>query len=134
MARRKKQLSEAERDAPGQFFRLPYSVIRSKQFQECNGIGIKLLCTLLLQYNGRNNGDISIASKIMQSYGWKDKRKLRLGLNALIGNELLVLTRQGGRHCCSLYAFSWLRINACEDRDGNTKLDVPDTNRPCINF
>jgi len=52
---------------------------------------------------------------------------MRRALRALMDAELVMLTRQGGRNLCSLYAFTWLPINEC-----GGKLDVAETTTPPI--
>lgn len=130
----KKKKDKFVNDTPGQFMALPYAVISSDKFQSCKPLGIKLLLSLFLQYNGTNNGDISCTSTVMQKHGWNNKQQLQTALEALLKSGLLIKTRQGARpKKASLYAFSWIRIHECL-QDGKHKLDVEPTKKPLVNF
>ena len=78
-----------------------------------------LLDNLIAQFNGRNNGDISAAPKIMALYGWTSQGSVYSGLVELLALGFIEQTRQGGKNQYSLYAVTWLAIDDC---DG--KLDV----------
>jgi hypothetical protein len=76
----------------------------------------KLLWDLLAQYNGTNNGDLTIAWKIMEKRGWSGRSTLNKAQKELLACGLLILTRQGGRHRPSLYALSLLSIDECKGK------------------
>lgn len=78
-----------------------------------------LLDNLAAQYNGSNNGDLSLAPKIMLLYGWKSKGAIEDAKNELLAHGFIEQTRQGGRNKCSLFAISWQAIDECKG-----KLDV----------
>lgn len=130
----KKKSKKIENDTPGQYFALPYTVIKSDRFQNCKPIGIQLLCTLFLQYNGKNNGDIACNKKTMNTFGWSNTQQWNLAMNSLLESQLIMLTRQGGRNQCNLFAFTWLRIHECLNKAGKHKLDVAPTTRPNVIF
>lgn len=81
-----------------------------------------LLDNLIAQYDGKNNGDLSAAPKIMKLYGWNSQGSVYGALIELLALGFIEQTRQGGRNQCSLYAVTWLAIDEC---DG--KLDVKPT-------
>jgi hypothetical protein len=81
-----------------------------------------LLDNLIAQYDGKNNGDLSAAPKIMKLYGWSSQGSVYNALVELLGLGFIEQTRQGGKNQCSLYAVTWLAIDEC-----NGKLDVNPT-------
>ncbi|CAA9890314.1 conserved hypothetical protein [Candidatus Methylobacter favarea] len=81
-----------------------------------------LLDNLIAQYDGKNNGDLSAAPKIMKLYGWSSQGSVYNGLVELLGYGFIEQTRQGGKNQCSLYAVTWHAIDEC-----NGKLDVNPT-------
>ncbi|WNB76773.1 hypothetical protein [Methylomonas koyamae] len=81
-----------------------------------------LLDNLTAQYNGKNNGDLSAAPKIMELFGWKSRGSIDESLTELLAFGFIEQTRQGGRNQCSLYAITWQPIDEC-----GGKLDVKPT-------
>jgi hypothetical protein len=81
-----------------------------------------LLDNLIAQYDGKNNGDLSAAPKIMKLYGWSSQGSIHSALTELLALGFIEQTRQGGKNQCSLYAVTWLAIDEC-----NGKLDVKST-------
>jgi hypothetical protein len=81
-----------------------------------------LLDNLTAQLNGKNNGDLSAAPKIMKLYGWRSQGSIHNALTELLALGFIEQTRQGGRNQCSLYAVTWLAIDECSG-----KLDVKAT-------
>ncbi|BBL60080.1 hypothetical protein [Methylomonas koyamae] len=81
-----------------------------------------LLDNLTAQYNGKNNGDLSAAPKIMELFGWKSRGSIDESLTELLAFGFIEQTRQGGRNQCSLYAITWQPIDEC-----GGKLDVKST-------
>ena len=87
--------------------------------------GAHLLDNLTAQYNGKNNGDLSAAPKIMKLYGWNSHGSVNNAIAELIAKGFIEQTRQGGRNQCSLYAITWYSIDEC-----GGKLDVKPTKVP----
>ncbi len=69
-----------------------------------------LLDNLVAQFNGNNNGDLTVAPKIMKLYGWTSQGSVHSALTELLATGFIEQTRQGGRNKCSLYALTWLAI------------------------
>jgi hypothetical protein len=84
-----------------------------------------LLDNFTAQLNGKNNGDLSAAPKIMKLFGWTSQGSVHSALIELLAFGFIEQTRQGGRNKCSLYAVTWLAIDECKD-----KLDVKFTSVP----
>jgi hypothetical protein len=110
---------------PGQFCALPYVVIRSTEFALLSAAAVKLFMDLLAQFNGANNGDLSAAWALMSKREWKSRDTLGKALMDLLEAGFVIRTRQGGRRYCSLYGFTFYRIDRC---DG--KLDLAATRSP----
>lgn len=116
---RKKLKGRAER---GTFAQIPHAVLDSAAWLSLGGSAVKLMCDLVRQYNGYNNGDLCVAWTTMSARGWKSRDTLTRALAELLGSGLIEKTRQGGLNRCSLYALTW---HAIDDRKG--KLDVRPT-------
>lgn len=110
------------RKESGTFSLIPHAVQDSPNWQACGGTAIKLLCDLVRQYNGRNNGDLCASIGLLRSRGWNSPDTLRWAIRELRHYGLLTLTRQGGLNCASLYAVTWLAIDEC-----GGKLDCAST-------
>lgn len=119
---RRKHKGRAE---SGGFFALPHRVLDSISYRTASAQAVKLLNDIGGQYRGSNNGDLAASWKVMQPLGWKSRDTLGRALRELLELGLIEKTRQGGLHCCNLYALTWRAIDEC---DG--KLDVSPTRTP----
>ena len=84
-----------------------------------------MLDNITAQFNGRNNGDLSAAPKIMKLYGWNSHGSIHSALTELLALGFIEQTRQGGKNKCRLYAVTWCAINDCKG-----KLDFNPTGVP----
>lgn len=109
----------------GEFNALPRMFLRGQVLSALSPYGCKLLFDLLAQYNGFNNGDLSITWKLMQKRSWHSKATLEKTTKELLGIGLLELTRRGHRRQCHLYAITLYNIDECSG-----KLDVNPTSTP----
>jgi hypothetical protein len=110
------------RAVSGSFVMLSHRLLNTPKYCELSAKAVKLLIDVYAQYKGNNNGDFSIAWKLMVLRGWKSKQTLYAAKDELIEKGYLMLTRQGGKHQCSLYAVTWQSIDECKG-----KLDIPAT-------
>lgn len=114
------------RREPGYFIPLPCVVLRSEAFARVSAHAVKLLMDLLSQLKTQEqNGDMTAAWTTMVRRGWKSRDTLNKARKELESTGFIELTRQGGRHKCSLYAVTFFAIGYC---DG--KLDVSRTSSP----
>lgn len=118
MARTQRERFKARRET-GWFFRVPTEVLDSPRYCALSFKARALLLDLGAQFRGHNNGDLAAPWSWMKHRGWKSKDTLKRALDESLATGMIELTRQGGMHCASLYAFSWLPINEC-----GGKLDV----------
>ncbi|AZL76525.1 hypothetical protein EI693_18900 [Pseudomonas oryziphila] len=76
-----------------------------------------VLGEMMVQYNGKNNGDLVATRTIAKSWGIGSPSTLQKALRELIDGKWIVMSRvsyfskTGSR--CSLYALSWLPIDEC---------------------
>lgn len=124
MARRKAAIN-AERGEKGGYAPLYYCVIRSHVYANLSAYAVKLLNDLLSQYYGSNNGDLCATFSVMQKRGWKSKGTLNRAVKELLDAGFIEISRQGGRHLCSLYALTFYAVDECKG-----KLDISPTSTP----
>jgi hypothetical protein len=110
------------RKETGTFLRIPTAVLTSPN---CCALSMKAKALLLdigARFNGFNNGDLAAPYSWMKLRGWKSKDTLHRALKELLEAGMIELTRQGGLHGPSLYAFTWMAIEDCRG-----KLDIAAT-------
>jgi hypothetical protein len=107
------------------FFQLRIDIITHENFHSLSPKAIKLFVEFASQYNGFNNGDYCATWNMMEMRGWKSRDTLYKAIRELIDNGFVIVTRQGGKNKCSLYAFTFIAIDEC-----GGKLDIRSTNTP----
>ena len=126
MSRRSERHRKAKgRASSGSFVSLPHIVLKHPAFATLTPRGTKLLIDLATQYRGKNNGDLSMPLSQMRSRGWNSSDQLQKAKNELIERGFIVVSRQGGRNKCGLYAVTWQPIDDCKG-----KLDIGASNKP----
>lgn len=94
------------------FLRLPHYVIRSPEWRALSGNAIKFLIELASAYDGSNNGDLSLTRRQALEKGFRSAGTRDRAAQEAIEAGFAVLTRNGGRHACNLYAITWEPIDA----------------------
>ncbi|NEX60629.1 hypothetical protein [Noviherbaspirillum galbum] len=108
-----------KRKVVGRFLLMPHRVLHSPQYHALPGNAVKLLLDIAAQYNGKNNGDLSIAWKIMQPKGWKSEATLNKAKKELLASGFIAETRKGRLpNLCSLYGITWQPL------DHDPKYDI----------
>lgn len=128
MTRSKKLALKSAKEARGGGAFLPFriDVLRSQALAKLSPYAAKLLLDFASQWHLGRNGDASAAfENVLRARGWRSKATLHKALKELLASGLIVLTRQGSLHQCSLYALGWLAIDEC-----GGKLDIEPTTRP----
>ena len=125
MSTQKRRNDHARKREPGGYVPLAHVVLRSPAFSRLSRGACKLVLDLLSQYRGDNNGDLCVAWTVMERRGWKSRDTLYRALKELLDGKWIEVTRQGGKHRCSLYAFTFFAIDPCKG-----KLDVDSTHSP----
>jgi len=83
-----------DRNRKGRFVGIPYHIVDSKQWAQLGAPEIKLLMDLLLQFHGRNNGNLSPCYSLMKKRGWA-RSSLYRAFSKLLHSGFIVITRQG---------------------------------------
>ena len=128
MTRTKERALKAAKEARGGGGFLPFrtDVLHSAALRNLSPYATKLLLDFASQWKLGRNGDASAAfEKVMRARGWRSKATLNKALKELRDSGLIVMTRQGSLHQCSLYGLGWLAIDEC-----GGKLDMKATMRP----
>lgn len=112
----RKNINAKGRRINGKFLAIPEVVYNHPDYIRLSNSAKALLVDLLTQYNGHNNGDLCAAEKLMKVRGWKSNSQRNKALKELLKNEILLLTRQGGKKIASLYAITWRPIDECKDK------------------
>jgi hypothetical protein len=107
----------------GRFIGLPHVVVKNKDYIQLSYKSKALLIDLMLQYNGKNNGDLTTALAILRDRGWKRQATIGEAVKELINANLIIRTREGQFRNpfsrCALYAITWQPIDDCKDKDLN---------------
>jgi len=107
----------------GRFIGLPHVVVKNKDYIQLSYKSKALLIDLMLQYNGKNNGDLTTALAILRDRGWKRQATIGEAVKELIDANLIIRTREGQFRNpfsrCALYAVTWQPIDDCKDKDLN---------------
>lgn len=128
MSRAKDRALKAAKQARGNGAFLPFrlDVLRSEALAALSPFASKLLLDIASQWQLGRNGDASAAfERVLRPRGWRSKATLHKALKELCQSGLIVQTRQGSLHECSLYALGWLAIDEC-----GGKLDMQPTSGP----
>lgn len=105
------------------FLHIPKALLELKDFKCLSAKALKLLIDLASQFNGKNNGDLCMALKLMKDRGWSSNDTLNKAKRELLDKQLIILTKQGGLGIGpNLYAITWQPIHEC-----GGKLDVAPT-------
>ena len=93
-----------------------------------------LLLDLAFQFNGRNNGDLTVAFTVLSKRGWRSKETLKKAVHGLLDRDLIRKTKDGRFQnpgsCPALYALTWLPVDECPGKS----LDIGPTNVPLRRF
>lgn len=101
----------------GNFIPFNLHVLRSQVLANLSPYGCKLLLDLASQLKWGQNGDASAAfEKVLKDRGWRSKATLQKAINELLESGLIIKTRQGGLHQCSLYGLGWIGIDDCKGK------------------
>lgn len=103
-------------DGSQSFSKLIHAYFQSPEYAALSPRAVKLLMDLYVQFRGTNNGNFCATWKFMQAVGWKSKDTLSKALKELLETGWLVVTRRGGRKIPTLYAVTFIPIDACGGR------------------
>lgn len=107
MARTKKPV-EAVR---GTYSAMPHAVMDSPAYTGASVTAKALLCELIRQHNGANNGRLHLSREWLSTRGWRSRSIVDKARAELIERGLIIQTKQGGMGIgASWYALTWLQI------------------------
>ena len=111
------------------FVKLPHPILYSKAYTSLGAWDRTLLIELMLQYNGKHNGDLSAPYSFMKNRGFNSSGTLSKASKALEKKGLIEITKFPRRtgtnfEMTKLVALTWLPIDDCKDKYGNYKLEV----------
>lgn len=122
---RKRNSRKNYRTEQGSFVLLPHAITHSHIYTKLSAYGVKLLVDLANQYNGKNNGDLSLAYSVMKDEGWRSPSTLSKAIKELKALDLIEVTRQGARKRCSLYALTFHAIDECSGKHNAKPTERP---------
>jgi len=105
-----------------QFVGIPKACMKHSNYIELSMPAKVLLWEFCYQYNGYNNGDLCAAFSVLKERGWRSKGTLARAIDELKERQWVIVSRQGGRNQCSLYALTFQAIDECKG-----KLDITST-------
>lgn len=90
----------------GAWTAVPLELLRSRAFSSLSPHATKLFFDFFAQMsaNARGNGDLSASISVMRPRGWTSKAGLSNAITELLAAHFVVVTRQGGRRRCTLFA------------------------------
>lgn len=107
------------------FAGVPMDVAKSNAFAELTALELKLLMELVIQYNGRNNGNLTAAHAVLKKRGWSSAGSLYKAFKGLLSKGWIVITRQGWkqRGRPTLLAITW---NGIDELPHGSKIEYDD--------
>ena len=111
------------------FIQIPHPILKSIAYTNCGAWARTLLIELILQFNGKNNGDLSAPYSLMKTRGFNSSGTLSKAGKELQKNGLIQITKFPRRtgtnfEMTKLLALTWFPIDECTDKFGNYKLEV----------
>lgn len=107
------------------FIRVDRDWLDAPEFGELSAEATKLFLELARQYRGANNGDFQATWKLMQPRGWTSSAALARAKRELCERGWAIVTRQGGRHKCSLYALTVWAVDECGGKHDERPTHAP---------
>lgn len=113
-------MAKDQRKNKGLFAGLPIFVLESESYVTLPPLAKCLLYELAAQYNGRNNGYLSLTRDDLRTRGYPSTNSNTKAIKALIDSVLITQTRVGGiakgKRVCNLYAINWQPIDGRSDK------------------
>ncbi|HCH01458.1 MAG TPA: hypothetical protein DEV85_06170 [Vibrio sp.] len=101
---------------------VPIFIIESERYIQLKPLSHSLLYELAAQYNGYNNGYLSLTRNDLAIRGFSSTRSNQRAIDALVDACIITRTRQGGiakgkggKRTCNLYAVNWRPIDEKTD-------------------
>lgn len=95
----------------GRYTALPHALLDSTSFMGASHSARSLLCELMRQHDGKNNGHLHLSAKWLNGRGWKSNDGIQKAKMELLTRGLIFKTREGGlNNGADKYALTWLAI------------------------
>ena len=105
----------------GRFAGVPFYIMESGSYVNLSPLAKSLLYELCGQYNGKNNGYLSLTRNDLSIRGFRSTNSNFKAINALVEAGIITQTKGGGiamgRRACNLYALNYQPMDE--------KLDKP---------
>ncbi len=125
--------SKGRRDSLGGFAGIPRVVMKHPDYIALKASARSILQELAFQYRGKNNGDLTLAMKVMKSRGFNSPNTVDKAKKELLAAGMIQETRKGRFSnpggVCSLFALTWQPIDECQG-----KLDCKSTIKASRSF
>lgn len=99
----------------GRFIPMYCSLFNSEHYYSLSLAARAILHGIMMQYNGKNNGNLCATSTMAKAWGVKSRATLIKSLKELEDKRFLIRTRQGvfmsSKTSCTLFALSWEELN-----------------------
>ncbi|MHA2940314.1 hypothetical protein ACXJY6_18725 [Vibrio sp. RC27] len=117
---------KSKRQNNGRFAGLPIWLLESMAYVSLPPLSKALLFELAGQYNGRNNGYLSLTREDLKRRGYTTPASTQKAIQCLLNCGFLSRTIDGGihrgKHACHLYSINW--------QPSDELLDRPFQNQP----
>jgi hypothetical protein len=111
--------SKGRSDLGPPFVQLWKWIIKTDEFAELTGSELKLLIDIASQFNGRNNGNLTLHAVRSR---WKSRSTTQSAKDGLLRKKWIVCTKHGGyQRGPDLFAVTWWPIDEC---DGKHECEV----------
>ncbi|WP_147422377.1 hypothetical protein [Vibrio sp. PID23_8] len=104
----------------GWFAGIPIWLVESQSFVDLSTLAKSLLIELAGQYNGRNNGYLSLTRDDLKRRGYNSPNSNQRAIQQLLDANIITRTFEGGicrgKGVCSLYAINWQRVDERTDK------------------
>lgn len=105
------------------FAGIPKYVLETDAYVQLKPLAKALLVELAGQFNGRNNGFLSLTREDLKARGFSTPKSNQTAISELLASGFVVRTRKGGisrgKGICDLFAVTWAGVDERE----NTPLD-----------
>jgi hypothetical protein len=104
----------------GRFAGIPIWILESVVYASLSPLSKALLYELTGQYNGHNNGYLSLTRSDLKRRGFPTNVSNQKAIESLMAVGLITRTRVGGicrgKHVCHLYSVNWQSADELRDR------------------
>lgn len=114
------------REFPGGYFPLAHAWFNTPEFRQLSAMSKNVFIAAAMQYNGGNNGDISLPLSLLREWACTGNRQRCHAIAELVSAGWLIRSRRGGlRMGPDLFALTVKPVDECIDRQtGRSKHEL----------